>query len=242
MKTTRHHPRFRSGTWGALLLATLPCSLAAQPPSLDRVATASELPRAAIYGDAPVPAGTGFAFSVLVVRNAGWQVDEVATSVRDAATIFLRRCNLPLTVERVLTIDLPAAYQELDEDEEERLVSGLDARPAVLFVNRTSEGHRAYSYLERWPIARAGTAWLTRQAPAVCRGALLAHEIAHLALDDAGHSDDPDNLMSHRCGHSNLTNQLINTELDPDQCRLLARRFCRDGGCRQAAMSPLAPR
>lgn len=232
MKTRMRNLRSRTGAWSALLLAALTGNLAAQPPGLDQVATPSELPRAAIYGDAPVLPGTGFAFTVVVVRNAGWQADEVAASVRDAAGIFLRRCNLPLTVERILTIDLPAAYQELDEDEEERLVSGLAARPAVLFVHRTTEGHRAYSYLERWPIARAGTAWLTRQAPAVCRGALLAHEIAHLALDDAGHSDDPDNLMSHRCGHSNLTNQLINTELDPDQCRLLARRFCRDGGCR----------
>jgi hypothetical protein len=231
MKTRMRNLRFRPGPWSALLLAALAGNLAAKPLGLDQFAAASELSREAIYGDARVPPGAGFAFTVVVVRNAGWQADEVAASVRSAAAIFLRRCNLSLTVERILTVDLPAAYQELDEGEEEQLAADLDARPAVLFVNRTTEGHRAYSYLERWPIARAGTAWLTRQAPAACRGALLAHEIAHLALDDAEHSDDPDNLMSHRCGHSNLVNQLINTELDPQQCRLLARRFCRDGGC-----------
>ena len=173
-----------------------------------------------------------FDFSVVVVRNAGWQPDEIDTTIREAAAIFWHRCRLPISMDRVFTIDLSDDYQVLDETEEERLVGGLAERPMVLFVNTTTERHNAYSYLESWPISRAGTVWITRDAPTVCRGPLLAHEIGHVALNDPAHSDDPDNLMSHRCGHSNLTNQRINTELSEQQCTLLKRRFCADGSCK----------
>jgi len=203
-----------------------------QGADLADLAAVTQLSRPAIYGEtANMPAGRGFDFTVVVVRNAGWQPDEIEAAIRETAAIFLRRCGLPISVDRVLTVDLPDDYQELDEAEEERLVGGLTERPAVLFVNATTENHNAYSYLESWPISRAGTIWITRDAPTVCRGPLLAHEISHVALDDPGHSDDLDNLMSHRCGHSNLTNQRINTELSERQCARLKRRFCVDGAC-----------
>jgi hypothetical protein len=203
-----------------------------QSADLADVAAVTQLSRSAIYGEAAsVPTGRGFDFTVVVVRNAGWRADEIETAIREAAAIFLHRCGLPISVNRVLTIDLPGFYQELDEAEEERFVGGLVDRPAALFVNATTEHHNAYSYLESWPISRAGTVWITRDAPTVCRGPLLAHEIGHVALDQAEHSDDQDNLMSHRCGHSNLTNQRINTELSQRQCTLLKRRFCADGAC-----------
>ncbi len=220
----------RTALAALLLISWLP---QARGAGLAEVAGVSQLSRQVIYGNTGnVPAGHGFNFSVVVVRNAGWQPDEIETAIRETAAIFLHRCGLPISVDRVLTVDLPDDYQELDETEEERLVGGLAERPAVLFVNATTDNHNAYSYLESWPISRAGTVWITRDAPTVCRGPLLAHEIGHVALDDPEHSDDPDNLMSHRCGHSNLTNQRINTELSEQQCTLLKRRFCADGACR----------
>jgi len=200
--------------------------------NLADVATVTRLTHESVYGDdTSVPMDRGFGFTVVVVRNAGWHSDEIKAAVREAAAIFWRRCRLPVSVEQILTVDLPGDYQELDETEEERLVGGLAERPAVLFVNKTTENHNAYSYLESWPISRAGTVWITRDAPTVCRGPLLAHEIGHVALDQAEHSDDLDNLMSHRCGHSNLTNLRINTELSERQCARLKRRFCVDGAC-----------
>lgn len=164
-------------------------------------------------------------YSVAVLSGAGWKPDHVEEAVRQAEAIFAQ-CGIVVTAGSVYWVKAPDEFDEMDEPMHGRLLASLpETRPVAVFIDRTTDGDVAYSYLRSAPVASRGTAWITRNSHPACTGVLLAHELGHLLLNSAGHSSEPENLMSHTCRHTNIMRYQHGARLNEGQCeRLTANR------------------
>lgn len=170
----------------------------------------------------PMPAGAaGAGYQAAVLSGAGWERVDVERAMADTAAIFAA-CGVVIRASVVYWLKAPAGFQELDETEQAGLLAPLgDRRPAVMFVNRTTDRDIAYSYLNESPVVSRGTAWITREGNPSCAGPLLAHELGHILLSSSRHSDNPENLMSYGCVSTNITGSRPNTALTDSQCKRL---------------------
>lgn len=162
-------------------------------------------------------------YDLAIVQEAGWRKQTVAQAVDQVEAIF-EQCGVRVAAESVHWLEIPVDLHALEESAQQSLLAVLpQRRPMALFVNRTTEGDSAYSYLASAPVATRGTAWLTRNSHPACVGALLAHELGHILLDTARHSSNPGNLMSHTCTVSNVAGFRPGTNLTRSQCDTLRR-------------------
>jgi len=173
------------------------------------------------------PDRTVIRFSVVVFDNVGWSESEVRHVLDEAKSIYARECRVELAPTYIQFVDIDYELRKLSQYQQEQVLDQLDniERPVVLFIDETTELDYAYAYLEGTESPSQGTAWLTRQARAECRGPMLAHELGHIALRADKHSGIPDNLMNFSCRHSNISNQLVNTDLTRQQCEILWKRY-----------------
>ncbi|MBS1270068.1 MAG: hypothetical protein MAG794_01021 [Gammaproteobacteria bacterium] len=201
---------------GLLVLAALVSPVTTSGPGIEVVEVTQH--------GGPERGATGVTYPVAVLLGAGWKREQIERAIGDTEAIYAR-CGVVVTAGAIYWLQAPDDFQVLDEAEQTGLLTKLEPeRPAAVFVNQTTDGDIAYSYLESAPIAGRGTAWITRNSDPTCIGALLAHELGHIMLDAARHSSQPGNLMAHTCTHSNIAGATPNTALSEAQCRRLRAR------------------
>lgn len=180
-----------------------------------------ELSSTELYGEA-APAHSGFAFSAVLLADSGWTLAEVKDTIKHAANIYSSACDFRFSVSKIVAVEAAPRYQWLDERLEQELLQKLGLpRPIALFVNQTTTNDYAYSYLSDTVSPSEGTAWVTRKASPSCRGPLFAHELGHIAFNNATHSRELQNLMGYTCRSSNIENFADNTKLTTKQCGML---------------------
>lgn len=163
-------------------------------------------------------------YAMAVLDDAGWGRAQVERAIKQVEEIFAQ-CGVFVTASTVYRLEAPEGFHDLDESEQARLLAALPpTRPVAMLVDRTTERDVAYSYLISAPVASRGTAWVTRNSHPACLAALLAHELGHVLLSTARHSDDPDNLMYHTCTSSNVAGSRTGTGLSTAQCEQLRER------------------
>lgn len=157
-------------------------------------------------------------YPLAVLDSAGWGRDRILRAVHEVEDIF-GQCGVVVTAEPVYRLKAPSRYRKLDPFMQARILSRLPStRPIALLVDQTTDRDVAYSYLDSAPTASRGSAWVTRNGHPACTGVLLAHELGHILLNSARHSDDPDNLMSHTCTVSNVAGFRPVARLSGSQC------------------------
>ena len=120
----------------------------------------------------------GFVFSVFVVEDSVWTLNEVAQTIRETVGIYAKQCDFNISVRSVQRGTVARHLQDFNESRQAQLLSVLNPeRPTVFFVRQTQDRDIAYAYLEHTPSPSQGTIWITRRAKKECRGLLLAHEI-----------------------------------------------------------------
>lgn len=160
-------------------------------------------------------------YSLAVLDSAGWDRGRILRTVHEVEDIF-GQCNVVVTAEAVYRLKAAGRYRDLDYSMQARILSKLPStRPIALLVDQTTDRDVAYSYLDSAPTASRGSAWVTRNGHPACTGVLLAHELGHILLNTARHSDDPDNLMSHTCTVSNVAGFRPAARLTGSQCEKL---------------------
>lgn len=164
------------------------------------------------------------AYPVAVLDSANWRSSEVKRALEEVEAIF-GQCGVTVVGGPVYRIEAPAAFTELDDERQYRLLAPLPAtRPLAVLVDRTVARDVAYAYRLSAPVASRGTAWITRSGHPACLGRSLAHELGHILLDSARHSPDRDNLMFHSCTASNVAGSRPGTRLSERQCEQLRDR------------------
>lgn len=169
--------------------------------------------------EAGPPARHGVAFTLFYFRDTGWRIDGLEAHARQAASI-LAQCGIRVTRVEARELDGPVVYRYFHDAIGKALVDRVAARkPAVFFVRDTLQvdpydaesigrGNSATRPALRY------TVWITEATPDP--GIALAHELAHLLMDDGRHVDTPGNLMRARTAPGN-------TQLDTAQCQAMAR-------------------
>jgi hypothetical protein len=174
------------------------------------------------------PEYSEMAFSVIVFNDVGWSKTEVERVITEARQIYAKRCRFSLRVRSTEFITVDSNLHRLNDELQEQFLAELGEakRPIVFFVGDTREpDFAAYAYLEGTISPSQGTAWLTRRAAKECRGPMLAHELGHIALNMAKHASSNNNLMAFSCQRSNISRQPVNTDMTPEQCETLWRRY-----------------
>ena len=211
-----------SWLFSLILLFFIVDSFAESPESIDRKpADNFDLIREA-------PDNSRLFFEVFVFRNAGWSEREVKRVIAEARDIYARQCRFNLVARQISFIHVEAQLHRINHELQEQLLTRLVdvKRPAVFFIDDTrDEDFAAYAYLEGTASPSQGTAWITRNAARQCRGPMLAHELGHIALNTGKHVEVGNNLMGFSCQRSNVSRQPINTNLTPQQCKTLWRRY-----------------
>lgn len=160
-------------------------------------------------------------YPLAVLDSAGWDRGRILRAVHEVEDIF-GQCGVVVTADPVYRLKVTSQYGKLDPSMQARILSKLPStRPIALLVDQTTDRDVAYSYLDSAPTASRGSAWVTRNGHPACSGVLLAHELGHILLKTARHSDDPDNLMSHTCTVSNLAGFRPAARLSGSQCEQL---------------------
>ena len=186
----------------------------------------TDLPRSEIYSVEQTPTGKGLEFSVVVFRDIGWGLDTVTNAIKQAAQIYASECDFYFTVNEIRMGGVANRFHNLTEPMQQELIESLNLpRPIVFFINTTTDNDYAYSYQQGTVSPSQGTVWMTRRVVPACHGPLLAHELGHIALDVAEHSNAPKNLMGFTCYSSNVQNFAGNTKLTRRQCQRLHQRY-----------------
>lgn len=93
--------------------------------------------------------------------------------------------------------------------------------PTVFFVPNTAEVDVAFSYLPSYDSPLASTFWITDRVSERCLVWITAHELGHVLLDSAKHSNVSINVMSKHCKVGNWNNQLAKPKWNAEQCSAL---------------------
>lgn len=158
------------------------------------------------------------AYRVAILAGVGWEGTDMERIVREIEDIF-GQCRVTASARDIHWLEVGEQFHVLDASLESRLLDALPPdRPVILLVDRTTHQDLAYAYLPSAQRDKRGTAWITRAVPAACMAPLIAHELAHILLDSADHSDDPRNLMHHSCSVSNIAGASAGTGLTESQC------------------------
>ena len=212
----RHRIRHAAGR-AALVLLLAGSATAGRPPGI----TVVESPE---HAHRRVPGEADVVYPLAVLESADRSAAHVQRAVRRVETIF-GQCDITVAAGPVFRVATPPAFGPLDEAKQSQLLAHLPpARPAALLVEHSADRDVGYSYLMSAPVASRGTAWITREVGPACLAPVLAHELGHILLDSAHHSDDRANLMFHTCTVSNVAGTRPGTALTDAQCRKLRAR------------------
>lgn len=168
----------------------------------------------------------GFPLTVVVFKDSPWQMEQVRAALTAADALLQRECGVSLPVKRIVRLQVPQALRPLRESDEDALIKSLNySGPFLFFTWEVAGSRNAYSYLESYPIARAGSSWVTPGVPKQCLHKLIVHELGHVILGEAGHSQDPDNFLYPQCSASNIQGYRSNFRINKQQCAVLRQRL-----------------
>jgi len=218
MKASLHWPSTLAACFAAALLLCSAAALQAAPRQAHAAARKSAPPTHVLH------------LTAVKLEDSGWTDQRVLSILRSAGRI-LARCGVKLERVELVSLAVPPSYLDLATPETQRTLARdySVARPAVYFVHeaRSSPASEteAFGRGNSQP-ALADTVWITLAArnPVIA----LAHELAHVLMDSAEHSEEPGNLMRDRTAPKNTT-------LTPAQCARLRDTATRNGLLKKAS-------
>lgn len=141
------------------------------------------------------------------LAGGGWAPEAILPAVRESAQI-LGQCGVALAKVELVLIDAPVRFRDFHTPVSRELARALPlARPAVYFV----AGTRQRPAFDAEAIGRGNsrtrpelgdTVWITRGTRDL--GIVLAHELAHVLMDNGEHSEVPGNLMRDNTAPENI--------------------------------------
>ncbi len=171
------------------------------------------------------PVAGRFAPTLVVVRDSGWTLEDVLRASRRAAQI-LERCGVLLDALRVLELAVPDSLRDFSRTGAAALLAHPRVEtPLAVFMRDTMDtpAFDAVSFgtgnSRRSPHLRFSS-WLT--AGTRDPGIALAHELAHVLLDDGAHTQLARNLLREDTSPDN-------TVLTDAQCVALQASAARNG-------------
>lgn len=163
------------------------------------------------------------------LEGSGWTPAAIHAAAHESARIFAQ-CGVALDKAELLRVAAPGRFRDFYTPASRELAHALNlGKPTVFFV----AGTRQRPAFDAEAIGRgnsrsrpelADTVWVTRGARDP--GIVLAHELAHVLMDDGGHSGEATNLMRDETSPDN-------THLSATQCVRL-----RDTGTANGLLAP----
>jgi hypothetical protein len=167
--------------------------------------------------------------ALVYLDGSGWTPEDILAAVRESARIFAQ-CGVALDKTELLRVTAPRRFRDFYTPVSRELARALNlGKPTVYFV----AGTRQRPAFDAEAIGRgnsrsrpelADTVWVTRGARDL--GIVLAHELAHVLMDDGGHSEEAANLMRDETAPDNM-------RLSATQCARL-----RDTGTANGLLGP----
>ena len=118
-------------------------------------------------------------------------------------------------------VDL-TAEQVIDRQTRTSLVEQYkDELITLFFVPRTAEADVAYAYIPSRGTPLASSIWITERVQEACLPWIAAHEIGHVLLDSAKHSNGSSYVMSNGCTVNNWSNSAASPKWKVEQCLTL---------------------
>ena len=173
------------------------------------------------------PQASESVLDVVSVRfvDGGWKREAIEAAFRQGATI-LAQCEVRLARVEFVVVDAPREFQLYSTPVSRNFARrAAFSRPTVYFVRDTLN----LPAFDAEAIGRSNsgtrpellnTIWVTQGTPDL--GIALAHELAHLLMDNGAHAEAAGNLMR-------ADTAVENTRLDADQCARMLRSG-REGG------------
>jgi hypothetical protein len=143
-------------------------------------------------------------------KDGGWSPDAIAAALTQASGV-LAQCGVRVEGAELVAVDAPPPYHWFETQRSRQVARALQlSRPTIYFVFDT----RQQPAFDAEAIGRgnsrtrpelADTVWITRGARDP--GIALAHELAHVLMDDGAHSEEAGNLMREETtpGNTRLT-------------------------------------
>jgi hypothetical protein len=152
--------------------------------------------------------------TLVMINDSGWDGNEILQLVQRSADI-IRQCGIDLLPAKMLELSAPDGVRDFSRSNAKLLIDKVGSQgPRVFFVRDTLDrpAFEAVTFgtanSKSNPALRF-TVWITAatREPHIA----LAHELAHVLLDDGSHTRSPGNLM-----HSDTSSGSV--ELSAKQC------------------------
>lgn len=159
-------------------------------------------------------ASARFQPTLVMINDSGWDGNEILQLVQRSADI-IRQCDIDLLPAKMLEVSAPDGVRDFSRSNAKLLTDKVGSQgPRVFFVRDTLDrpAFEAVTFgtanSKSNPALRF-TVWITAATrdPHIA----LAHELAHVLLDDGSHTQSPGNLM-----HSDTSSGSV--ELSAKQC------------------------
>ena len=179
-----------------------------QPQKITKRTQTSEL----VYTPASLMIDVG------IVRQA--READVLQTVFSGVNEIYQQCQISVSFD-TQNIDIPE-NDIIDRDRRINLVEqNKDDFPTVFYVAGTAEADVAYAYLPSFDSPLASSIWVTDRVNEACLAWITAHEIGHVLLDSATHSNGSRNVMSTGCKIGNWSNSFTKPRWTAVQCAAL---------------------
>jgi hypothetical protein len=157
--------------------------------------------------------------------GSGWSPEPLLAALTEAARV-LAQCGVRVEQAELVAVEAPPSYHWFETQRSRRVARTLGLpKPTVYFVADT----RQRPAFDAEAIGRGNsrtrpeltdTVWVTRGVRDP--GIALAHELAHVLMDDGAHTDEPGNLMREYTAPGN-------TRLSTGQCARLRDQASENG-------------
>lgn len=146
----------------------------------------------------PVAASHRLHLTLVNIEGSGWTRERALGALRETAAI-LGQCGVAVRDAQWLSLSAPPRYLDFSTPVARDLARSYPVKRPAIYLVRDTLSRPAF---DAEAIGRdnsrsrpelADTVWIT--AAARDAGIVLAHELAHVLMDNGEHSDEPGNLM-----------------------------------------------
>jgi hypothetical protein len=158
-------------------------------------------------------------------KDSGWSPEAIVAALTQASGV-LAQCGVRVDGAELVTVEAPRPYHWFETQRSRHVARSLGlSKPTVYFVADT----RQQPAVEAEAIGRgnsrtrpelADSVWMTRATRDP--GIALAHELAHVLMDDGAHVEEAANLMREETAPGN-------TRLSATQCTQLRDKASANG-------------
>ena len=147
----------------------------------------------------------------------GARDSKLLTEVQSGVNNIYQQCNLSVSFDTHV-VDLEED-RGIDREARIELAERQDKKvPNIFYVTQTTEQDVAFAYLPSLNSSLSSTIWITDRVNEKCLAWITAHEIGHVLLNSALHSNGSKNVMSTGCKVGNWSNSFVNPRWTPAQC------------------------